>query len=238
MPGLSPDGLRAAAEELLAAAREKQAASQREWARRRLDMERCPLLGDPTAAWRDKHPRIAAEERALRKGRAQLLANWKHKNEGTPETHERASRRNQGALAALYKSGSIDAEQLCSAEEIASIAELIGADVAVRTASLETRVDIGSRPYQALHDEKIKKVRREMAYTEWRSLLPHPAPVLDMLVGEPIGFTVVAERYRMHNRRAKRLLIQALDLWPEILGRVCKAVDQRDLDRAHARLAA
>jgi hypothetical protein len=190
------------------------------------------------AAWAKMHPQIAAAERRLRKDRATTLASWKHKNEGTPETHERASRRNQGALASLYKSGSIDGEQLASAEEIARIAERIGADVAVRTASLETRVDLGPRHYDALHDERIQQVRREMAYSEWRQLLPQPAPVLDMLVGEAIGFTVVAERYRMHNRKAKRLLIEALDLWPEILGRVCKMVDQRDLDRAHARLAA
>jgi hypothetical protein len=190
------------------------------------------------AAWARLHPKAATAERRLRKERAETLKSWKHKNEGTPETHERASRRNQGALASLYKNGSIDGEQLASAEEIARIAERIGADVAVRTASLETRVDLGPRHYDALHDERIQQVRREMAYTEWRQQLPQPAPVLDMLVGEAIGFTVVAARHRMHHRKAKRLLIQALDLWPEILGRVYKMVDQQDLDRAHARLAA
>jgi hypothetical protein len=184
------------------------------------------------------HPQIAAAERRLRKERATALASWKHKNEGTPETHERASRRNQGALASLYKKGAIDAEQLASAEEIARIAERIGADVAVRTASLETRVDLGPRHYDSLHDERIQQVRREMAYTEWRQQLPQPAPVLDMLVGEPIGFTIVAERYRMHHRKAKRLLIHALDLWPVVLGAVCKSIDERDLQLAHARLAA
>jgi hypothetical protein len=189
-------------------------------------------------AWAKRHPDRAIAERRLRKERAATLADWKHKNEGTPETHERASRRNQGALAHLYKKGVIDAEQLASAEEIARIAERIGADVAVRTASLETRVDLGPQHYDTLHDERIQQVRREMAYTEWRQQLPQPAPVLDMLVGEPVGFTIVAVRYRMHNRRAKRLLVHALDLWPEILGAVCKAVDEKDLQRAHARLAA
>jgi hypothetical protein len=127
MTGLSPKGLRLAAEELLWAAKAKQAASRREWARRRLETELCPILGDPAAAWRAKHPEIAADERGLRKGRAELVQRWKHKNEGTPETHEQASRRNQGALASLYKNGSIDAEQLASAVEIALVAERIAA---------------------------------------------------------------------------------------------------------------
>jgi hypothetical protein len=59
-----------------------------------------------------------------------------------------------------------------------------------------------------------------------------------MLVGEPVGFTIVAARYRMHNRKAKQLLIDALDLWPEILGAVCKEIDEKDLAAAHRRLAA
>jgi hypothetical protein len=99
-------------------------------------------------------------ERALRKGRAQLLAAWKHKNEGTPETHEQASRRNQGALANLYKNGSIDAEQLASAVEIAMVAERIASDVAVRTASLETRVDV-TRLGDGSFFERLGQVRRD-----------------------------------------------------------------------------
>jgi hypothetical protein len=42
----------------------------------------------------------------------------------------------------------------------------------------------------------------------------------------------------MHNRKAKKLLIDALDLWPHILGAVCKAIDEKELAAAHARLAA
>jgi hypothetical protein len=240
-----PKGLRAAAEELLRAAAAKRLATQNEWARRRLETELCPILGDSgterrariLADWRARHPRIAAAERSLRKGRAELLVNWKHKNEGTAETHEQASRRNQGALAALYKKGAIDGEQLASAVEIALVAERIASDVAVRTASLETRVDV-TRLGDGSFFERLSQVRREQAYTRWRAQLRQPAPVLDMLVGEPIGYTIVAKRYRMGNERAKRLLIDALDLWPQILGAVCKEIDERDLAAAHRRLAA
>lgn len=187
------------------------------------------------AAWARRHPEIAREQRALRKTRAETLARWKHKNDGTPETHEHA-RRQEGALARLYRTGAIDAEQLAAAAEIAAVAERIGRDVAVKTASLETRVDV-TRIGDGGFFERLGQVRREMAYTRWRALLREPAPVLDMLTAG-VGFTIVAARYRMHNRRARRLLIDALDLWPEILGRVCREVDDRALAVAHARLAA
>jgi hypothetical protein len=173
----------------------------------------------------------------LRKQRVELVERWKHKNEGTPETHEHASRRNQGALVRLYQSGAIDAEQLASAVEIALVAERIGRDVAVRTASLETRVDV-TRIGDGGFFERLGQVRREYAYTEWRQGLPHAAAVLDMIVGEPVGFTIVAQRYRMHHRRARRLLIEALDQWPGLLGAACKAIDEKSLAAAHARLAA
>lgn len=188
-------------------------------------------------AWARRHPGIAAEERALRKARAEIVERHGHKNDGTPETHEHA-RRQEGALARLYRSGAIDSEQLHSATEIAAVADRIALAVTVKTASLETRVDIGARRHDSIHDEKLGQVRREMAYTRWRALLQDPAPVLDMIVGDPVGFTIVAARYGMGNKRAKRLLIEALDLWPEILGDMFRAVDQRDLDWAHARLAA
>lgn len=174
----------------------------------------------------------------MRKSRAEQLERWKHKNEGTPETHEQASRRNQGALVRLYQTGAIDSEQLASAVEIATVVERIERDVTIKTASLETRVDTGVRRYDSIHDEKLGQVRREFAYTAWRRQLPNPAAVLEMLVGEPVGFTIVASRYRMHNRKAKRMLIDALDLWPEVLSRAFKAIDERDLAAAHARLAA
>lgn len=189
------------------------------------------------AAWARRHPEIAAGERQLRKHNAELGKRWKHKNEGTPETHEKASHRNQGALARLYKSGAIDSEQLASAAEIAAVAERIAADVAVKTASLETRVDRGPRGFDALHDERIGRVRREMAYTRWRAQLRTPAPVLDMVVDD-CGIAAAAVRHRLHVRKVRRLLLEALDLWPEILGEVCRAIDDKDLDAAHKRLAA
>lgn len=233
--GLNREGLAAAAEQLLKEAQEKRDSSRREWARRRLE-NADDVVANADLAWRRRHPTLAAEQRKLRKSRAELLNRWDHKNEGTPETHEQASRRNQGALVQLYRNETIDSEQLASAVEIAMVAERIGADVAVKTASLETRVDVTRHGDHFF--ERLGQVRREAAYTEWRSRLANPAAVLDMLVGEPIGYTIVAKRHRMSNKRALRLLIHALDIWPEILGAACKSIDRPKLDAAHAELAA
>lgn len=188
--------------------------------------------------WARRHPQLAKEERLLRKERKALLDRWGHKNDGTPETHERASRRHQGSLVELYQRGHIDAEQLAAAVEIAQVHERIGADVTVKTASLETRVDI-TRMGDGSFFERLGHVQREIAYTRWRREAEGPiGAVLDMIVGEPEGFTVVAVRYRIHHRKAKRLLVDALSLWPKILGAVCKEVDRKDLERAQSRVLA
>lgn len=194
------------------------------------------------AHWARRHPAAAKAERALRKGRAVMLDRWDHKHHGTPETHEHASRTNQGALARLCEKGVIDADQLHSALEIAAVAERIGADVAVKTASLETRIDSG-RHGDGTFFERLGQVRREMAYTRWRAHLGASAgPVLDMIVGDfgggAVGFTVAARRHRMHHRRAKKLLIDALDAWPGFMGTVAKEVDDAALDAAQARMLA
>lgn len=233
-PKSAADRLRLEATERRWAHEARRASNIRDWAARRLAGAN-PVPDDRRLAWARRHPSIAADERSLRKDRAELLKRWKHKNDGTPETHEHASRCNQGALARLYQSGSLDSEQFASAVEIAHVAERIGRDVAVKTASLETRVDV-TRVGDGGFFEKLGQVRREVAYSWWRARLRQPAPVLDMLVGEPVGFTIVARRYRIGNKRAKRLLIDALDLWPEALGVAYKAVDERDLAMAHARL--
>lgn len=168
--------------------------------------------------------RVASLE--MRLNRLAATAAWSHKNEGTPETHAHASRTRQGALARLHLSGSISADQLAWAVEIATVAEMIERDVAVRTASLETRVDCSSSAKNALVGG-IMRVRREVAYGYWREWIPQPKrAVLDMLVGEPLSYVETAKAYRMHNRRTKRLLIQAIDLWPDAMEEAENEVDE------------
>ncbi len=188
-------------------------------------------------AWAARHPQLARAERQLRKGRIERDKAFDHKREGTAATHAEAAKPRLGALARLYAQGSIDEEQLAWAGEIALIAERIGADVIVKTASLETRID-GRRYGDGGFHERLSQVRREIAYGNWRRSLGLDAgPVLEMIVGDAFGYSVIAKRYHMHNRRAKAMLIDAIDRWPSYYIDACRSVDQDDLDRTHARLA-
>lgn len=199
------------------------------------------VIAQQTAAqrkcWRDQHPELAAAERGLRKQRADMQKRWDHKRDGTAETHEHAAGVRQGALARLYQSGAIDAEQLAAAADIATVVERIGADVCVRTASLETHIDTPAN-YDGSFFERLGQVRREVAYGRWRRALAGSAqPVLEMIVDDA-GVTVVAKRWRMHNRRARKMLIDALDLWPTMLGDAYREIDAAALAAAHAGLLA
>ena len=187
--------------------------------------------------WARRHPAAARAERALRKGRIERDKAWDHKREGTSATHAEATQPRLGALARLHGQGAIDDDQLAWAHEIALVAERIGADVAVKTASLETRIDASRHGDGGFH-ERLGQVRREVAYGDWRaSLGNNSGPVLEMIVGDAFGYSVIAKRYHMHNRRAKAMLIDALDRWPAFYIDACKSIDKAALERAHARLA-
>ena len=93
------------------------------------------------SVWAQRHPNKAAQERALRVERAAMVAEVGHKITGTLETHYHARRVRQGAIARLYASGRLSVHEMGWAGEIRAVAERIGRDVAVSTASLETRVD-------------------------------------------------------------------------------------------------
>lgn len=161
-----------------------------------------------------------------------LAAKWSHK-QGTPETLEHASRTHQGALAQLHLNGTIDAEQLEWAAQIANVHRSIESDVAVVIASLEARVD-QSRSTN-LAGESIRRVRLHHAYTIWRDELPQPKGlVLDMLVGEPVGYTVAAKRYRVHNRTARQRLLHAIDRWPECVSLAYRIVTEQEVERLNA----
>lgn len=183
--------------------------------------------------WRALNPAAAAaQQRFTRQARA-TRKQFSHKVNGTPETHFHASQTRQGALARLFVAGAISIDELARAAEIASVAEAIGRDTAVRTASLEARVDVsrnGGQFYEALG-----AVRREVAYTRWRAALPTPAPVLALIV-EDLGITAVARRFRMRRARAAALLHAALELWATIYGETAKRIDAVELARAQARL--
>lgn len=179
--------------------------------------------------------RTAIEQRALRKARAQTLERWHHKNAGTPETHEAHRRQRPGAIVRLHASGYLDDDELAYAEQIAAIVAKIMADVTVRTASLETRID-GSRHGDAFF-EALGAVWNEMAYSRWRTAIgPADAKlVLDIIVRD-VGVARAAATHGMHVRRARRMLTDALALWAQMHRRVRDEVTPADLAAAHAGL--
>jgi len=179
-------------------------------------------------------------ESVMRNTRLTIAERWGHKAEGTVQTHEHASRRGD-PLTRLFIKGYIDRDQLSAAEEIKTVFDQIERDVAVRVVGYEPRVDrtrSGSLGAALRHIETVRRVRMEVAYSWWRSRLPRPcSAVLEMLVGDQLPFSTVAARHGMHKRRAKRLLIEALDLWPEALERAELVVDEASLAAAQSGLS-
>jgi len=149
---------------------------------------------------------------------------------GTPQTLAKFS---DGSMQRLLLNGDITPEQKACAESIADTAERIVRGIGVRTCSYEVRVDRAQDGDAALR-EQLGAVRRERAYSEWRAQLIKVILPLHELIVEDMKLTDVARRYRMDNRRLKKLLIEALDLWPKIIGRVCKEIDLATLVAAQA----
>lgn len=169
---------------------------------------------------------------------------WDHKRHATPATMDAATAEEacveavtrHGSLARLYRTGAIDAVQLASAVDIASVAERLGRDVAVKTASLETRIDSGRRGDGTFY-EALGAVWREIAFREWSRALGDSARLVLHLVLDDAGLVAAAKRYRIGHRRATRVLVDALDRWEPFLRDARKAVDEPALARAHARIA-
>lgn len=184
--------------------------------------------------WKVERKRLIAEGARLEPGieeALQLRERWADKRFGTPETWEGAERRHADSLAQLERNGTIDKEQSEWAAEIANVYRSLESDVAIKVASLEARVDQSRRGGEVV--ERIRRVRMHLAYSRWRDLIPEPrAMILEMLVGDTIGYTVAAKRYRMGNIRAKRLMVAAIDLWPVCVDAVCKLYSDSDIEAA------
>lgn len=202
-------------------------------AAREIEHERKARRGAILRDWQKRHPEIASAERTLRVERATVNERWDHKREGTAATHEAVRRGRAGAIARLYQSGTLDDDQLAFAQEISAIVELIAADVTVRAASLQSRVD-AKRSFDDTFFESLARVQREVAYGVWRAWLgARAAPVLDVIAGD-VGLTVAARRHRMHNRKLTVLLIDALNHWPTCLASARREVTAASLAASQA----
>lgn len=190
--------------------------------------------------WAALHPDRAVEERMLRQDRRQLLENFGHKVNGTPETHARASKVRQGALARLHRSGAISIEQLGAALEIKAAHDRVAMDVGVGTGWGMDRVDISANP-EGRFWEALGAVRSEIAYSKWRRALAGvgkgrgPGPVLAMVI-EDCGVEGAARRFSMDRRTALAMLKAALNLWTKLRREACRQVDEATLAAAQAGL--
>jgi hypothetical protein len=201
------------------------------------------VMGGDRPAPTVKHQRVRGKKRSIKVPATldpeieRALAErerWSHKSKATPQTMAHAERTHQGALSQLHANGVISAEELEWTAQIANVHRSIAAGVDVAVASLEARVDQSTRPPSV--GERIHRVRMHAAYTLWRSTLPAPkAMILDMIVGDAVGYTVAARRYRVHNRKAKRVLLEAIQRWPLCVIQAFAGVDDetvRDMNEA------
>ncbi len=183
-------------------------------------------------AWAARHPARAAEERRLRQEHRAARRVFGKTPDGTAETHAKAALTRQGALARAYEAGHITLDELGWGCEIAQVHEHIGRDVAVRTMSMETRID-GGRSGDGHFFEALAAVRAEAAYTVWRASVVLPGLVM-AIVYEDLGVSVAARRWRMRNTRARQLLCQGLQLWPRCIGEAVRDIDEATLLAAQA----
>lgn len=145
--------------------------------------------------------------------------------------------RHVSSLVRMHHNGQLTNDQFAASQRIIRIAERIERIVSLRCASLEARVD-SSRGSSDLLVERLNQVRDEIAYTEWRQRLRLPRRlVLDMLLA-PRPMAEIARQHRFAWPTARRRLLDSLDLFIEIRERAGRMIDESDMLRAQARIAA
>src|SRR5690606_9480252 len=133
--------------------------------------------------------------------------------------------------------GQLTNDQLCAAQQIATVVEMIRRNVSVRCSSIEARVDCAGSAHDALHED-IRQVRLERAFRMWHSRRWAKArPLRADLIANDGRLKDTPRQHRFGWPRALRLLTEALDRWNEIVQRVSHDIDERDLEAAHRRIA-
>lgn len=186
------------------------------------------------AKFRKRHKHVALAERGFRKERAERerahAKRDKLNDVATPETRAKAAKVHQGSLARLYEGGHITIEQLAASQQIRGVAERLGRDVAIGTVSLETRVD-QSRSGTGAFFEALGAVRAEVAYKRWCAWLASRGgggPIIAMVVDD-LAVSRVARHWGMRTATARKQLSAALDRWADIIGQVCREIEEPDL---------
>ena len=152
--------------------------------------------GMPKAEWKVQKAALREAGAALLPGieeRVALRERWSHKR-GTPETleHFDQKQRRPGSIARLHSTGVLDDNQLAAAQQIAEAYRAITADVAVRTASFETRLD-GSRHGRA-EQEQLGRMHADIAYGWWRGAVGGCVDALLKVIVHDVGLTMPTSR--------------------------------------------
>lgn len=137
--------------------------------------------------------------------------------QGTPETIAQLEERQRrpGAIARLYASSAIDADQLAAADKIATTYRAVTADAPLRTASWETRTGGGGGNADL---PLLAGVLGEYALEWWLRSIQQPDAML-AIVARDVGLTIAANYYGLGVPRARRLVGEALTKWWNRFGR-------------------
>ena len=176
---------------------------------------------------------ITATRREIERER--LTKRWSHKNEGTPETHERASKVRQSPIHRMHALGKITNDQLLAAQEIAGVVEMIERGVSVKSASLEARVDCSNSARDGLI-ESLGRIRLEVTYRAWRQAIPMPRRMIIDILTSTASYVRIAAKHGLAWRTARRRLVTALDMWLDYRELVRDTIDERDVAARYARL--
>lgn len=141
--------------------------------------------------------------------------------QGTPETIAQLEHRQRrpGAIARLYASRAIDADQLAAADKIAETYRAVTADAPFRTASWETRTDSGNGGSGGdIEIALLGSVQGDWALEWWLRSIRQPEAML-AIIARDVGLTVAAERHGLGVARARKLVKAALTTWWNRFGR-------------------
>lgn len=166
--------------------------------------------------WRAEKARLIAAGRTLADGVEHhvVMVEQFGGKQGTPETiaHLDARNRRPGAIARLYQSRAINAEQLAAADEIATVYRAIMADTPYRTASWETRTGGGGAGGDSVELPMIQTFDGLFAIEMWLRSIEQPEAML-AIIARDVGLTIAAHRHALSVPRTRELLRAALTKW-------------------------
>lgn len=171
--------------------------------------------------WRAEKARLRARGSELLPGveeRVQLVEQFGG-HQGTAETIAQLAHRQRrsGAVARLYATRALDADQLAAADKIATTYRAVTADAPLRTASWETRTGGGCGGGD-IDLALLGASLGEYALWWWLTTIRQPQAVVAIVVDD-LSLTAAADRYALSVPKMRKLLGEALTTWWKRYGR-------------------